>query len=124
MFGLGGFPGPVDTPWVAPVTKTIGILSPLHFNAKQRFGKEGRGVIIYLIFTKTSMETCQTLYTFEIKGFCPLVFEREVKNNVAKVPSIVVFCKTWNTPNICENGYVSDVPRYPVNSNASQKTLG
>ena len=81
-------------------------------------------MIISLIYTKPSLETSQTLYTFDIRGLSPILFEREVKNKKAKVPSIVVFCKTWNTCNFSENGYVSDVPRYPVNSNTSQETLG
>lgn len=79
---------------------------------------------IPLVYTKPSLETCQTLYTFEIRGLSPVLFEREVKNKKAKVTSIVVFCKPWNACNISENGYVSDVPRYPVNSNISQKMFG
>ena len=123
MFGLGGFPGPRKTPWVAPVTKTIGILSPLDYSANTIFGNEGGGRKISLTLTKCSLEACRTLYTFEIRGFIPIVFEREVKNEKEKVPSIVVFCEMWNTWNICKNGYVYDVPRYPVNSDTSQKTL-
>ena len=52
VLGLGGFPGPSETPWVAPVTKTIGILSPLDYNANRIFGNGGEWGIISLLPTK------------------------------------------------------------------------
>ena len=57
-------------------------------------------MIISLIYTKPSLETSQTLYTFDIRGLSPILFEREVKNKKAKVPSIVVFFAKLGIPAI------------------------